>query len=62
MKPSSSTPVKRAEQQVIRAALACLDRNGFMFQCNDRGHYPLKIDAMRSLEKALANLKKARKK
>ena len=61
MTDSSRSTLRRAEQAVIRAAFACLDRNGWMFQVNDRGSYPLKQDAMRRLENELARLKKARK-
>lgn len=49
------------EKRIVKAALACLGRNGFMFQTNHAGSYVLKPDAMRRLEKACAALKDSRK-
>lgn len=47
---------------VVRAALACLDHHGFIFQTNHSGSYVIKPDAVRRLENALARLKEARRK
>ena len=62
MNRSSATVKQQLERAVVRAAFACLDGNGWMFQTCTSGPYPLKPDAMRRLENALARLKKARKK
>ena len=60
-----SVNVAKAEKHVVGAALACLDRQGFLFQTRQYDvaaiSYVLKPDAMRRLEGALAKLKEARK-
>jgi hypothetical protein len=53
--------VRLAELKVIRAAMACLSADGFMFQIRNEGdkltNYVLKPEKMRRLEDALATLK-----
>lgn len=52
-----ATPLERAEQNVIRAAMRCLDKDGWLFKAGgqiwDEG-------AVRRLEAALQRLKDAR--
>lgn len=48
---------KKAVEAVVRAAKACLDKHGFMYQNDSEGLYPIKPVQMRRLENALAKLK-----
>jgi hypothetical protein len=57
---NKSTATAKLEKRIVRAALACLDRNGFMFQTNHAGSYVIKPDAMRRLESSCVLLKHAR--
>lgn len=57
--PTNSAPtLDRAKDRVVRAAIACLDREGWLFDVNSRVTDPEKF---RRLENALAAYKEASK-
>ena len=51
-------PLERAEQNVIRAAMRCLDKDGWLFKA---GGQIWDEDAVRRLEAALQRLRDARR-
>ena len=53
-----STPVKRAEQAIVRAAIGIVNPHGWAFSASGEVHFP---HAMRRLENAIHRLKEARK-
>jgi hypothetical protein len=61
MKPSSSTPLRRAEQRVISAALRMVAPKGYGFFGTHLGEGLCSVAKMQQLEAACAALKKARK-
>jgi hypothetical protein len=65
MSSSRDTPLKRAEQAVIRAAVGCIGKQGFSFRIATESitrTYFINEDAHHRLERAVARLKEARRK